>query len=267
MTGHKEVVLDRIFSWLGRAVVIAAVVFMAVPALFIAVLSFSNDPHIGFPPKSWGLDRYIAIFTSGDWGEPILLSLQIAAVAAIVSLLIVLPAILALKRSTLPGGGILEASAVAPMLFPVAAYAVGLYAVFADTGLLGTFHGIVLAHVIHGIPMIMIILSTAIGQLRPELELAAMTMGASRARAWVGITLRLLTPAVAGAAIFAFVTSFDEAVFITFLGGPGLVTLPKKIFDSVQFGVDPAITAVATILMVVTAALMLISARLRRNIQ
>jgi ABC-type spermidine/putrescine transport system permease subunit II len=83
-----------------------------------------------------------------------------------------------------------------------------------------------------------------------------MTMGAARARAWAGITARLLLPAILAAAIFAFILSFDEAVFISFLGGPGLVTLPKYIFDSVQFGVDPAITAVATLLMVVTAALM-----------
>jgi ABC-type spermidine/putrescine transport system permease subunit II len=151
------------------------------------------------------------------------------------------------------------------MLFPISAYAVGMYAVFAQTDMLGTFNGIVLAHVIHGLPLVVIILTTALDQVRPELELAAMTMGASRIRAWGGITLRLLTPAVVGAAIFAFVMSFDEAVFITFLGGPGLVTLPKLIFDSVQFGVDPAITAIATILMAATAVLMLIATRLRKD--
>nr|WP_275941384.1 ABC transporter permease subunit [Planosporangium flavigriseum] len=167
----------------------------------------------------------------------------------------------------LPGAGLIEATAIAPMLFPIAAYAVAMYAVFAEAGLIGTFHGIVLSHAIHAVPLVVIVLSTALDRVRPELELAAMTMGASRARAWVGITLRLLTPAVLGGATLAFVSSFDEAVFITFLGGPGLVTLPKMIFDSVQYGVDPSITAIATILMVVTAGLMLGATQLRKDVR
>jgi ABC-type spermidine/putrescine transport system permease subunit II len=267
MRGRLDAALDIAFSWIGRIVLVGAVLFMAGPALFIAVLSFSNDTRIGFPPQTWGIDRYVDVFTSGTWGPPILLSLQVAAVTAVLSLLVAVPAVLALRRSTLPGGAFLESAAVAPMLFPISAYAVGMYAVFGQTDLLGTFNGIVLAHVIHGLPLVVIILTTALDQVRPELELAAMTMGASRVRAWVGITLRILTPAVAGAAIFALVMSFDEAVFITFLGGPGLVTLPKLIFDSVQFGVDPAITAIATILMAATALLMMIATRLRKDVR
>ncbi|NJC67724.1 ABC transporter permease subunit [Planosporangium flavigriseum] len=240
---------------------------MAAPALFIVVLSFSNDKFIGFPPKTWGLDRYTSVFTSGTWLDPISLSLQVAALAALLALVLVVPAVLGMKRGMLPGAGLIEATAIAPMLFPIAAYAVAMYAVFAEAGLIGTFHGIVLSHAIHAVPLVVIVLSTALDRVRPELELAAMTMGASRARAWVGITLRLLTPAVLGGATLAFVSSFDEAVFITFLGGPGLVTLPKMIFDSVQYGVDPSITAIATILMVVTAGLMLGATQLRKDVR
>jgi putative spermidine/putrescine transport system permease protein len=259
--------LDGLFGLAGKALVVLSVAFMALPALFIVMLSFSNDAHIGFPPESWGLDRYAAVLTTTTWLAPIVLSLQIAALTAVCSLLLVVPAVLGLKRGNLPGQAVVEAAAVAPMLFPVAAYAVGLYAVFAEADLLGSFHGIVIAHVIHAVPLVVIVLSTALDRVRPELELAAMTMGASRGRAWLGITLRLLTPAVVGAATLAFVSSFDEAVFITFLGGPGLVTLPKKIFDSVQYGVDPSITAVATILMVITAGLMLGATRLRKDVR
>jgi ABC-type spermidine/putrescine transport system permease subunit II len=267
MTTRVGRTLDGIFSWTGRLVVGLSVAFMAIPALFIMVLSFSNDRHIGFPPETWGLDRYVEVLTSRTWLDPIVLSLEIAALTALLALILVVPAVLGMKRGNLPGGTVLESAAVAPMLFPIAAYAVGLYAVFAEADLLGTFHGIVIAHVVHAVPMVVIVLSTALDRVRPELELAAMTMGASRARAWIGITLRLLTPAVFGAATLAFVTSFDEAVFITFLGGPGLVTLPKSIFDSVQYGVDPSITAVATILMVVTAVLMLGATRMRKDVR
>jgi ABC-type spermidine/putrescine transport system permease subunit II len=92
-----------------------------------------------------------------------------------------------------------------------------------------------------------------------------MTLGATRLQAWGGITLRLLVPAMLSGVLFAFLTSFDEAVFSSFLSGPGLVTLPKAIFDSVRLGVDPVITAIATTLMVFTAILMGLASILRRK--
>ncbi len=79
------------------------------------------------------------------------------------------------------------------------------------------------------------------------------------------ITFRLLMPSLLAAFLFGFISSFDEAVLISFLGGVGLVTLPKYIFDSVQYSVDPAITAVATLLMLVTTAVMLLATTLRKG--
>jgi ABC-type spermidine/putrescine transport system permease subunit II len=72
-------------------------------------------------------------------------------------------------------------------------------------------------------------------------------------------------PSLLAGFLMGFITSFDEAVLITFLGGVGLVTLPKYIFDSVQYAVDPAITAIATLLMFVTTALMLLATTLRKG--
>ncbi|WP_240691968.1 ABC transporter permease subunit [Arthrobacter sp. CAU 1506] len=178
-----------------------------------------------------------------------------------------LPLVFALKRSVMPGRGLLEATAIAPLVIPISAYAVGLYAVFAQLDLLGEKFGIILAHTVHALPMVVIVLSTSLDQIRPDLELSAMTMGANRLKAWTSITLRLLVPAIAAAMLFGFISSFDEAVFITFLGGVGLVTLPKYIFDSVQYGVDPAITAMATILMITTAGIMLLGSALRKDIK
>lgn len=262
-------VLKKSLGWcssvLVKLMILIAVVFMAGPALFIAVISFSEDSVLKFPVNTWGLDRYVQVFTSGNWGAPLLLSVQVASLTALGALILVVPAVFGIKRSLLPGRELVEGAAIAPLLFPISAFAVGLYGVFAQFGLLGTFGGIVMAHVIHGVPMVMIIMAAAFDQIRPELELAAMTMGAKRAKAWVSITLRLLTPSFAAAALFGFVSSFDEAVLISFLGGTGLTTLPKYIFDSVQFGVDPSITAIATLLMFATAALMLGATALRKK--
>lgn len=262
-TGDR--VLDRTTKWVGRALVGASIAFLLTPALAIAIMSFSNDARVSFPPQEWGFDRYIAVFTSGKWGAPTLLSAEIAVWTAFGCLVVALPLVIALKRGRLRGRGIIEGIAIAPLVIPVSAYAVGMYAVFAQLDLLGQKPGIVLAHIVHGLPLVVIVLATSLDQIRPDLELAAMTMGASRLRAWSGITLRLLAPSIIAAFLFGFISSFDEAVFITFLGGPGLVTLPKFIFDSVQYSVDPAITAMATLLMLATTALMLSATALRKE--
>jgi ABC-type spermidine/putrescine transport system permease subunit II len=56
-------------------------------------------------------------------------------------------------------------------------------------------------------------------------------------------------PSIAAGGVLAFVTSFDDAVLIVFLGGVDQTTLPKAILDSARFGVSPVITAVSTLLM------------------
>ncbi|MER7796179.1 ABC transporter permease [Microbacterium sp. NPDC096154] len=257
--------LDRTTGVLGGALVVVSVVFLLTPAVLIAVLSFAADSRVLFPPRTWGFDRYVDVFTSGNWDRPLLLSLEIASWVALLAVLIAVPMVFALKRSRLPGRGLLEGIAIAPLVIPVSAYAVGLYAVFAQLDLLGSKFGIVLAHTVHALPLVVILLSTSLEQLKPDLELAAMTMGASRGRAWLGITLRLLVPSIVAALLFGFISSFDEAVLITFLGGAGLVTLPKYIFDSVQYAIDPAITAIATLLMLATTAIMLLATSLRKE--
>jgi ABC-type spermidine/putrescine transport system permease subunit II len=95
-----------------------------------------------------------------------------------------------------------------------------------------------------------------------ELEAAAHSLGASQLRAWRDVTLPLLLPAIAASFIFSFVTSFDEAVLASFLG---YQTLPVAIFNSVRFGIDPVITAIATILTLSTGGMLTVFALLQRT--
>jgi ABC-type spermidine/putrescine transport system permease subunit II len=115
------------------------------------------------------------------------------------------------------------------------------------------------------IPVMLVVCTAALSRIPAELELAAMVAGASRARAWLGVTVPLLAPAILAGMVLAFMTSFDEAVFVNFLGGAGLETLPKAILDSVRFGLEPVIAAIATLLMAATSVAMLLAARLARR--
>ncbi len=256
---------DRLTRVSGAVLVSVLVVAMLVPAALVAALSFSNERFFYFPPRSWGLHQYHTLLHDPRWGSAVWLSIKIAVPVALLAALVVVPTLFAVHRSRLPGRHALALGGLTGIILPISAYAVALYGVFVQLGLLGTYRGLVLADLMLAIPVMLIVCTAAMSRIPAELELAAMVAGASRARAWLGVTVPLLAPAILAGMVLAFMTSFDEAVFVNFLGGAGLETLPKAILDSVRFGLEPVIAAIATLLMAATSVVMLLAARLARR--
>jgi putative spermidine/putrescine transport system permease protein len=263
--GEGGIVSDRLTRTVSGTVVVLIVLVMLTPAALVVVLSFSNERFFDFPPRSWGLRQYRVLFEDPHWGSALWLSVEIAVPVALLAGAIVVPAIFAIHRSRLPARHALQLGGLTGLVLPVSAYAVAMYGVFAQIGLLGTYVGLVLANLTLAIPVMLLVTSPGLSRIPEELELAAMVAGASRARAWLEITARLLAPSILAGAVLAFMTSFDESVFINFLGGPGQETLPKAILDSVRYGLDPVVTAIATLLILGTSAAMILAVRLVRD--
>lgn len=238
-------------------------VFLLLPAVMIIILSFSNDSNLAFPPNSWGLGQYEALFKSDYWMSAVGMSFVIAIPTAVLCVAVGVPAALALERSRMRGKGALWALGVAPLVLPGVAYAVALYTFYIDARLIGTIPGVVLAESMLAMPFVIIIVAAGLRRIPQELELVAMSLGASTMRATWGITLRLLAPSIAASTLLAFMVAFDEAVLVTFLGGGEIITLPKATYDSVRDGLDPVITAIASLLMVFTGLLLLVTTKLR----
>jgi putative spermidine/putrescine transport system permease protein len=238
---------------------------MLTPAALVVTLSFSGERYFDFPPRSWGLRQYRVLLEDPRWGSALWLSVKIAVPVALLAAAIVVPALLAIHRSRLPGRHALQLGGLTGLVLPISAYAVAMYGVFAQVGLLGTYLGLVLADLTLAIPVMLLVTSPALSRIPEEFELAAMVAGASRGRAWLGITVRLLAPAILAGVVLAFMSSFDEAVFVNFLGGAGQETLPKAILDSIRYGLDPVVTAIATLLIIGTSAAMIIAVRLARD--
>jgi putative spermidine/putrescine transport system permease protein len=70
------------------------------------------------------------------------------------------------------------------------------------------------------------------------------------------VTLPSIRPAIVSGAVFAFLISFDEVVIAVFLGGPATTTLPKRMWDSIKYEVDPTLLAVSSLLIFATVGLM-----------
>lgn len=255
----------RLLSTTFRNLLLAAVLAaIMLPSVIVLVLSFSSAEFLRFPPPSWGLNQYSAFFESAKWIDAVLASLQLGAAVGVAAVIVGVLFIIGVHRTRLPRIPGLEMLMLGPIIVPIVAYAVAMYGLYADLGLIGRWTGIFFAHTVHALPFAVLVLGAAISRLPRELEYASMSLGANRWRAYRDVTLRLLVPGLAVAGVLAFVTSFDEVVFVSFLAGPGITTLPLEIFNSLLLGVDPLISAISALLMAATAATLIFALAVRR---
>jgi len=120
-----------------------------------------------------------------------------------------------------------------------------------------------LGHTVLALPVVVIIIAATLQGFDVRLEQAALSLGASRFTALRRVTLPLILPGVLSAALFAFLTSFDELLIPLFLAGVEVQTLTVRVWNSLLLEVDPTIAAVSSFLIGVTAAVLGASALLR----
>jgi putative spermidine/putrescine transport system permease protein len=104
------------------------------------------------------------------------------------------------------------------------------------------------AHGMLAVPVAFLVISATLKGFDQNLERAAMSSGAGPVRTFVHVTLPVLRPGMLVGALFAFLSSFNEAVVSIFIGGRGAVTLPKKMYESIRLESDPVIAVVSTLL-------------------
>ncbi|MCD9007827.1 ABC transporter permease [Luteimonas sp. XNQY3] len=246
-------------------IVCAVLVFLVAPTLIVIPMAFGEAEYIEFPPSSYGLRWFQRYFSDPDWIDSTLFSLKIAFGSMIGATLVGTAAALALARSRLPGSGLLYALTLSPLVLPHIVLAIALYLSFAPLRLVGTTTGFLLAHTMLGVPYVVITVSAALRGFDPMLELAALNCGASRTRAFFDVVLPSIWPGIVAGAIFAFLSSFDEATVALFISDVGGKTLTRKFFEEIDFNLTPVIAAVSTIMVVISVAAMATGAFIRRR--
>ena len=147
---------------------------------------------------------------------------------------------------------------------PVALIAIAVYFLFAPMGLANSFAGLVLAHVVLATPFVVLAVMAALQGFDFGLLRAGASLGAPPHTVVLRVLVPLIAPGVGAGMIFAFMTSFDEAIAALFLAGPEQRTLPIQMFEGLREQVSPTIAAAATLL-VIASCLLLASAELFRR--
>jgi putative spermidine/putrescine transport system permease protein len=251
-----RIAAGRIALW---AIGLLVLVFLLAPILVIVLVSFDRSTLFAFPPRDWSLRWYASLWQSREWREAFWLSTWLATVVSVLSLLVGVPAAYALARGRFPGRRALEVFLISPMVVPVIVLALALYMLLAPLGLVGRPAGLLLAHTLLALPIVIVVVSAAFRRTDEALELAARACGASFLRSFWHVSLPAIRPALVSAGAFAFLTSFDEVVLALFLGGPDAGTLPKRIWEAVKFDLDPSLTAISTLLVALTLLTLLLS--------
>ncbi|MBK1868690.1 ABC transporter permease [Aestuariivirga sp. YIM B02566] len=244
-------------SRLVQCIAWAVLAFLVLPSLLIAFMSFGTDPYLRFPPRGFTFDWYRLYFSDADWQSATLFSLKIAIVAAVIAAAISLSTAFGLERVSNPRlKESLRLVLLSPTVVPGIVSALAFYKLFSAVGLTGTFLGFVVAHTILATPFAYLCISSQLHAYDRTLETAARGLGATRLQTFIHVTLPLLSPSIVIGAIFSFLVSFDEAVVSFFISDTQGKTLPRKMFEDIDFSVSPVLAAVATTITVGTILLL-----------
>ena len=247
------------------ALVALVCLFLILPIVFIAALSFVSSQWLIFPPPSWTFKWYQDLFADPRWLYSALTSLKIAAIVTVLSVVIGFLAALGLDRGRFAGRDLLRALFLTPMILPVVVLAVALYALFLKLGLAGTTIAFVIAHLLIALPFSIISIGNALEGFDRSIEDAAILCGANPWEARLRVTVPAISHGIFGAAVFSFLASWDEVVLAIFMASPTLQTLPVKIWTTLRQDLTPVIAAASTLLIAFTILLMIVAALLRKG--
>jgi putative spermidine/putrescine transport system permease protein len=245
----------------------AIATFLIAPLVIVMIMSLSAGSTLSFPPAGLSLRWYESILTSPLWSGSIVTSLQVGLLSALLATVLGTLTALGLVRGRYPARGVVNAVVISPLIVPIVVTAIGMYLVFVDWGLTGSFLGLVIAHTALGLPFVVIMVSASLQLMDPNLELAAQSLGANPVRTFQRVTLPLIAPGVATGWLLAFIWSWDELVVAIFLSSPITRTLPVVMWGQIRSRIDPSIAAVATVFLLITVIVLVLVVVVRRRAQ
>jgi putative spermidine/putrescine transport system permease protein len=241
-------------AWSRRLLAAAGIfglVFLTVPLLIVIPMSFSPARALTFPPPGFSLRWYQTFFGDPRWMDAMWTSTIVAILSSVAALVLGSLAAYGLRRGSFRGRDWAEGNFMSPLIVPTIIVAIALYLSLARVGLLGSFIGLVAAHTVLNVPLVMMVMAVAIREFDLRIEQVAWSLGASWRYTMLKVVLPNLAPSVFAAWIFAFIGSFDEVIVTSFIAGK-YETVPKKMFNELILEVNPTITAVATLLIAIT---------------
>lgn len=249
---------SRFNQWFGRGWLAAGFFFLYLPIVALVIFSFNDSPI----PNVWRgftLKWYEALARDEEMLSGLWLSLKIALLTACGSVVLgTLAAFALVKYRRFKGRTLFSGMVSAPLVMPEVVVGLSLLLMlvsvqralgFPERGLFTIWLG----HLLLGMAYATVVVQARLQDLNPQLEEAAMDLGAKPHQVFWLVTLPMIAQSLLSAWLLTFTLSLDDVVLSAFLSGPGSTTMPLVIFSRARLGLNPSVNAVATVIVVVVA--------------
>ncbi len=236
--------------------------FLLGPFIIIFMASFGANSTMAFPPQGFTLDWFANVFETSQFIDSFWISLRLALLSTIVSLVMGMPVAYALMRFHFAGSGMVETIFSAPILVPGLVIGFAMLNFFVLLGDMHVMTGLFIGHTAILFPYSVRVISASLRNLDPYVEDAAVSLGANRLRGFLLVVLPNMRAGIAAAFVLGFITSFNNVPVSLFLSGPGVTTLPVSMLSYLEYYFDPTIAALSTLLVIFTVVLVQTAERL-----
>jgi putative spermidine/putrescine transport system permease protein len=249
--------------WASLRVIVALVfAFILGPILITATVSFNGTARSVFPPQGFSL-RWWGEALGPTWLDPMIFSLQLAGLVALISTLTGAMMAFALVRGSFRGKPLVEMLLLGPLILPTLVTGIALLQFLHGVGLgnFVGFWGLLIGHVIICLPFSVRTVGIALKTMPPSLEAAAASLGASPGEVLRRVTLPVIGGGVFAGMAFSFVHSFTDVNLSLFLASPGERPVTVAILAFLEFGFAPTLAAVSMISLFIPLLLILVLQR------
>lgn len=223
------------------------ILYLFFPLAVLIAASFTASDFLSFPPSGFSLKWYTRLAENAQFIQAAWVSVKLAALATAISLILGVPAALVLSRRAFRGRVALSTLFISPLLLPAIVIGVAILQYAHLLGFARTFLALLAGHVVIMIPYVIRTTMASLGGLPMNIEEAAQDLGANRLETFFLITLPQIKPGVIAGGLFAFIMSWINVEVSIFNSTAEMVPIPVKLFNYIQYNVDPLVAALSAV--------------------
>ncbi|MDX3927816.1 MAG: ABC transporter permease [Shinella sp.] len=255
--------LDRDWVSIGLAAfVVLFFIFMLAPILVVVVVSFTSAGYVSFPIPGWSLKWFQNIFAYQPFIDALVVSLEVAVGATILSCLLGVPACLFLARSRAAWTNAVMTFLLSPLSMPMIVIGFASLFFLSWLGIGISFTALLITHTIVCLPYVIRTVAGVYGGIPPSYEEAAAILGANPFKVFWHVTLPLIRPGIMAGSLFSFLTSFDNLPISYFFGSSSTNTLPVVMLSYLEHQFDPTIAALSTLQLLMAVVALIVVDRI-----
>jgi putative spermidine/putrescine transport system permease protein len=246
----------------GTVILALVLTFLIGPFVIICLAGLSAGETLAFPPQGLSVRWIVRIFEVASFRSAFGLSMALAIGGTLAALVLGIPAAYALERYNPKGAGVIRAIVTAPLIVPGIIVGLALLRHFVVPLGVNVIVALFVGHTALLVPYAVRVVSASFNNLRPDMEEAAVLLGATRFGAFVRVVLPNIRNGVMAAFIIGFITSFNQVPVSLFLTGPGVTALPIEMMSYMEFNYDPSIAALSGLLALMSLGIVLVAEKL-----